>query len=108
MSAPQGNSACPITVDRPTADVCRLEAKKVLMFNHEPFEDYLDYLPCRQLALANIYRDATAAIDALGWDEWAGRGWVRVRPLGGGLSAWLLGAGARFWSCAWPSWRPWA
>ncbi|HEX5925567.1 MAG TPA: hypothetical protein VFY45_17165 [Baekduia sp.] len=68
MSAPQGNSACPITVDRPTADAWRLEAKKVLMFNHEPFEDYLDYLPPRQLALADIFRDATAVIDAVGWD----------------------------------------
>jgi hypothetical protein len=68
MSTHQGNPACPITVDRPTADVWRIEAKKVLMFNHEPFEDYLDYLPCRQLALADIFRDATAVIDAVGWD----------------------------------------
>jgi hypothetical protein len=68
MSAHQGNSACPTTVDRPTADVWRTEAKKVLMFNHEPFEDYLDYRPSRQLALADIYRDATAVIDAVGWD----------------------------------------
>jgi hypothetical protein len=41
MSAPQGSSACPIIVDRLTADVWRIEAKKVLMFNHGPFEDYL-------------------------------------------------------------------
>jgi hypothetical protein len=68
MSTHQGNSALPITVDRPTADVWRLEAKKVLMFNHEPFEDFLDYLPSRQLLLADIYRDATAVIDAVGWD----------------------------------------
>jgi hypothetical protein len=68
MSTHQGNSACPITVDRPTANVWRLEAKKVLMFNHEPFEHYLDYLPSRQLALADIFRDATAVIDAVGWD----------------------------------------
>ena len=68
MSAPQGNCACPITVDRLTADAWRLEAKKVLMFNHEPFEDFLDYLPAKQLALANIYRDATAIIDTTGWD----------------------------------------
>jgi hypothetical protein len=67
MSTQQGNSACPITVDRLTADAWRTEAKKVLMFNHEPFEDYLDYLPPKQLALANIYRDATAVIDAVGW-----------------------------------------
>jgi hypothetical protein len=68
MSTHQGNSACPITVDRSTADVWRIEAKKVLMFNHEPFADYLDYRPCRQLALADIFRDATAVIDAVGWD----------------------------------------
>ena len=38
------------------------------MFNHEPFEDFLDYIPTRQLTLADVYRDATAVIDALGWD----------------------------------------
>ena len=68
MSAHQGNSACRITVDPRTGDLLRVEAKKVLMFNHEPFEDYLDYTPRRQLPLANIFRDATAVIDALGWD----------------------------------------
>jgi hypothetical protein len=68
MSTPQGNHACHITVDPSTADVLRLETKKVLMFNHEPFEDYLDYVPTKQLALADIFRDATAVIDALTWD----------------------------------------
>ena len=68
MSAHQGSSACRIQVDPSTADVLRIEAKKVLMFNHEPFEDFLDYVPTKQLALADVYRDATAVIDALGWD----------------------------------------
>jgi hypothetical protein len=68
MSTPQGNSTCRITVDPSTADVLRIEAKKVLMFNHEPFEDFLDYTPLKQLALADVYRDATAVIDAIGWD----------------------------------------
>jgi hypothetical protein len=68
MSAHQGSSACHISVDPSTADVLRLEAKKVLMFGHEPFEDFLDYIPAKQLALADVYRDATAVIDALGWD----------------------------------------
>ena len=68
MSTPQGNPACRITVDPSDADVLRLEAKKVLMFNHDPFEDFLDYVPAKQLALADVYRDATAVIDALGWD----------------------------------------
>ena len=68
MSAHQGNSACRIPVDPSDADVLRIEAKKVLMFNHDPFEDFLDYVPVKQLELADIYRDATAVIDALGWD----------------------------------------
>ena len=68
MSAYQGSPACRITVDPSTADVLRVEAKKVLMFNHEPFEDYLDYVPARQLALADVFRDATAVVDAIGWD----------------------------------------
>jgi hypothetical protein len=38
------------------------------MFNHELFEEFLDYVPARQLALADVFRDATAVIDALGWD----------------------------------------
>jgi hypothetical protein len=38
------------------------------MFNHQPFEDFLDYVPVKQLALADIFRDATAVIDAVGWD----------------------------------------
>ncbi len=68
MSAPQGSSGCRITVDPSTADVLRIETKKVLMFNHDPFEDFLDYVPTKQLALANLFRDATAVIDAIGWD----------------------------------------
>jgi hypothetical protein len=68
MSAHQGSCGCHITVDPSTADVLRVETKKVLMFNHVPFEDFLDYLPAKQLALADLYRDATAVIDALGWD----------------------------------------
>jgi hypothetical protein len=68
MSAHQGSPACRISVDPSTADVLRVEAKKVLMFNHEPFEDFLDYTPKCQLALADIFRDATAVIDTLGWD----------------------------------------
>jgi hypothetical protein len=68
MSAHQGSFGCRITVDSSTGDQLRVEAKKVLMFNHEPFEDFMDYVPAKQLTLADIYRDATAVIDALGWD----------------------------------------
>jgi hypothetical protein len=71
-------------VDPSTADVLRIEAKKVLMFNHEPFEDFLDYTPSRQLALADVYRDATAVIDALGWDPDAD---ARAEPVAVPLTA---------------------
>ena len=72
MSASQGSYGCRITVSPSDADVLRAEAKKVLMFNHEDFENYLDYVPVKQLELADIFRDATAVIDALGWDPNAG------------------------------------
>jgi hypothetical protein len=78
MSTPQGSFACRIAIDPSTADVLRVEAKKVLMFNHEPFEDFLDYVPTKQLALADVYRDATAVIDALGWDPHSGPQQTRV------------------------------
>jgi hypothetical protein len=68
MSAHKGSSVCHITVEPQVADALRIEAKKVLMFNHEPFEDFMDYTPRRQLKLADVYRDATAVIDAVGWD----------------------------------------
>jgi hypothetical protein len=68
MSAPQGSYGCRITVSPSDADVLRVEAKKVLMFNHEEFENFLDYVPVKQLELADIFRDATAVIDAVGWD----------------------------------------
>jgi hypothetical protein len=68
MSAPQGSYGCRITVSPSDADVLRVEAKKVLMFNHEEFEDFLDYVPVKQLELADVFRDATAVIDAVGWD----------------------------------------
>jgi hypothetical protein len=68
MSAPQGSFGCRITVSPSDADVLRVEAKKVLMFNHEEFEDFLDYVPVKQLELADIFRDATAVIDTVGWD----------------------------------------
>jgi hypothetical protein len=71
-------------VDPSTADVLRVEAKKVLMFNHEPFEDFLEYVPAKQLALADVYRDATAVIDALGWDPDVG---VRSEPVAVPLTA---------------------
>ena len=57
-----------LTVTRETADVLRLEAKKVAMFEHDPFEDLLDFCPGAQYGLARRYRDIFDLIDAVGWD----------------------------------------
>jgi hypothetical protein len=69
MSTPQRTHArVTLAVDRPTADVLRLETKKVLMFGHEPFEDFLDYSPEAQHALAVRFQDAIDLITAIGWN----------------------------------------
>jgi hypothetical protein len=69
MSTPQRTRArVMLVVDRETADVLRLEAKKVLMFGHELFEDYLDFSPEAQYALAMRFQDAIDLITAVGWD----------------------------------------
>ena len=69
MSTPQRTPArVKLVVDRATADVLRLETKKVLMFGHEPFEDFLDYSPEAQYALAMRFQDAIDVITAVGWD----------------------------------------
>jgi hypothetical protein len=68
MSAQQGIYACRITVDRQTADILREESKLVLVFNHETFEDFSDFTPVDQEALADIFCDAIAVIKAVGWE----------------------------------------
>jgi hypothetical protein len=68
MSAQQGSSACRITVDRQTADIVREESKLVLVFNHETFEDFSDFTPVGQEALADIFCDAITVIKAVGWE----------------------------------------
>jgi hypothetical protein len=72
MSTPQRTHArVTLVIDRPTADVLRLEAKKVLMFGHEDFEDYLDLSPEVQHALAMRFQDAIDVLTVLGWDPTA-------------------------------------
>ena len=57
-----------LTVDRETADVLRIEAKKVAMFEHELFEDFVDFGPGAQYGLSLRYRDVFEVIEAVGWD----------------------------------------
>jgi hypothetical protein len=70
MSTPKRTHAhvTTLTVERPTAAVLRIEAKKILMFGHEPFEDFLDLSPEEQYALAMRFQDAIDLISTVGWD----------------------------------------
>jgi hypothetical protein len=70
MSTLQPNADVRVLAVSPdTANVLRVETKKVLMFNHEYFEDFLDFGPDAQYALSVIYCDAFAVIDAVGWER---------------------------------------
>jgi hypothetical protein len=57
-----------VVVGRKTADVLRVEAKKVAMFEHDLFEDFVDFCPEAQHSLALRYRDVFDLVDAIGWD----------------------------------------
>jgi hypothetical protein len=57
-----------VVVNRKVADVLRVETKKVLMFGHDDFEDFLDFCPEAQQSLALRFRTAIDLITTLGWD----------------------------------------
>ena len=65
MSTQQRND--PVAVDSSTADVVRQQTLVVLEANHYFFEEILEFGPDAQLALAELYRDAFAVLDAIGW-----------------------------------------
>ncbi|HEV7495426.1 hypothetical protein [Baekduia sp.] len=68
MSTPQRTHARMLIVDRETADVLRIETKKMMDLGHELFEDFLLYGPEAQYVLAMRFCAATALITAVGWD----------------------------------------
>jgi hypothetical protein len=67
MSNTQRSDACLLAVDPLVADVLREEAKKVLEFNHDYFEDLREFSPEAQEALAVRFLDVIAVINAVGW-----------------------------------------
>jgi hypothetical protein len=68
MSTQQRNRARYLSVDPSTADVLREEAKKVLEFNHDHFEDLRDLCVEAQYALSLRFQDSFDVINAVGWD----------------------------------------
>jgi hypothetical protein len=69
MSTQQRNSACLVRVDPSTVDVLRRQTLVVLEANHYFFEELPEFGPEAQFALSQIYRDAFAVLDAIGWAE---------------------------------------
>jgi hypothetical protein len=69
MSTQQRNSACLLSVDPSTVDVLRRQTLVVLEANHYFFEELLSFGAEAQFALSQIYRDAFAVLDAIGWTE---------------------------------------
>jgi hypothetical protein len=67
MSAIKRNDAAIIGVDPSTADVLRQQTLGTLEANHYYFEEILAFGPEAQFALSQIYRDAFAVLDAIGW-----------------------------------------
>jgi hypothetical protein len=57
-----------VVVNGKVADVLRIEAKKILVFGHELFEDFLEYGPEAQCVLATRFYDTCELITVLGWD----------------------------------------
>jgi hypothetical protein len=69
MSTPQRiHARVNVVVGRKIADVLRFEVKKVAMFEHDAFEDFLDFCPDAQYGLAMRYCDVFDVLSAVGWD----------------------------------------
>jgi hypothetical protein len=81
MSALQGNYACLLTVEPFVAGVLREEAKKVLEFSHEHFEDLREFSPDAQYALSLRFTDAIAVVNAVGWAASPGAGGETTEPV---------------------------
>jgi hypothetical protein len=67
VSIEQRNDTCVITVGREVGAVVRSQSLAVLEHNHQYFEEVRRFGPEARRALAAIYRDAFAVLDAVGW-----------------------------------------
>jgi hypothetical protein len=68
MSSEQRNDVRVVTVDRAVVDVIREQSLITLEANHHYFEEIEAFGAQARRALARIYREAFATLDAIGWD----------------------------------------
>lgn len=78
MSDSQGTGVLTVLVDRDDVDTLREQSLSTLEANHHYFEEIEAFGAEAREALARIYRDAFAVLDALGWDAAAGADDERV------------------------------
>jgi hypothetical protein len=83
MSTPEPSPATIITIEPWLADVLRRQTLVTQKVNHHAFARLRDLAPDEQFALAGIYRDAFAVMEAIGWEPDADCGPVEV-PLTAG------------------------
>jgi phosphoserine phosphatase len=69
MSIKQRNDVRVVTVDRAVVEVIREQSLITLEANHHYFEEVEAFGADARRALARIYREAFAVLDAIGWDE---------------------------------------
>lgn len=83
MSTPEPSPVTMISVEPWLADVLRRQTLVTQKVNHHAFARLRDLEPDAQFALAGIYRDAFAVMEAIGWEPDPDAGPVEV-PLTAG------------------------
>lgn len=83
MSTPEPSPVTTITIEPWLADVLRRQTLVTQKVNHHAFARLRDLEPAGQYALAGIYRDAYAVMEAIGWESDPDSGPVEV-PLTAG------------------------
>jgi hypothetical protein len=68
MSTPEPSPVTIITIEPWLADVLRRQTLVTQKVNHHAFARLRDLEPAAQFALAGIYRDAYAVMEAIGWE----------------------------------------
>jgi hypothetical protein len=68
MSSRQRNGVRVVTVDRDVAEAIREQSLITLEANHHYFDEIEAFGAEAQRALARIYREAFAVLDAIGWE----------------------------------------
>jgi hypothetical protein len=68
MSTPEPSPVTVITIEPWLVDVLRRQTLVTQKVNHHAFARLRDLEPDAQFALAGIYRDAFAVMEAIGWD----------------------------------------